>query len=77
MIHIAWAGNSVLLIEPFIGVPASGKTLFLEWIMELRKDAVYFNATNTTNRILDVLEEKRPKIILSPTDLFCSEIKPV
>jgi MoxR-like ATPase len=33
-------------------------------ILELRKDAIYFDASNTTNRILDVLEEKRPKIIL-------------
>jgi replication-associated recombination protein RarA len=48
----------------FIGAPASGKTLFLEGVMELRKDAVYFDATNTTNRILDVLEEKKSKIIL-------------
>jgi len=47
----------------FIGSPASGKTLFLEGIMEIRKDAVYFDATNMTNRILDILEEKRPKII--------------
>jgi len=33
-------------------------------ILELRKDAVYFDGSNTTSRILDVLEEKRPKIIL-------------
>jgi len=45
----------------FIGSPASGKTLFLEGIMEIRKDAVYFDATNMTNRILDILEEKGPK----------------
>jgi MoxR-like ATPase len=32
--------------------------------LEIRKDAVYFDCSNTTNRILDVLEEKRPKIIL-------------
>jgi MoxR-like ATPase len=32
--------------------------------LEIRKDAVYFDGSNTTNRILDVLEEKRPKIIL-------------
>ena len=31
-------------------------------ILELRKRE-YFDCTNTTNRILDVLEEKRPKII--------------
>jgi replication-associated recombination protein RarA len=48
----------------FIGPPASSKTLFLQGILEIRKDAVYFDATNTTNRILDVLEEKRLKIIL-------------
>jgi Holliday junction DNA helicase RuvB len=47
----------------FIGAPASGKTLFLEGIMELRKDAVYFDMSNTTNKILDILQEKRPKII--------------
>jgi MoxR-like ATPase len=29
----------------------------------MRKDRVYFDGSNTTNRILDVLEEKRPKII--------------
>ncbi|MGB6527850.1 MAG: hypothetical protein WBF33_07060 [Candidatus Nitrosopolaris sp.] len=38
----------------FIGPPASAKTLFL---------LVYFDGSNTTNRILDVLDEKRPKII--------------
>ena len=27
------------------------------------KKGVYFDGSNTTNRILDVLEEKRPKII--------------
>jgi MoxR-like ATPase len=48
----------------FIGAPASAKTLFLQSILEIRKDAVYFDGSNTTNRILDVLEEKRPKIIL-------------
>jgi Holliday junction DNA helicase RuvB len=48
----------------FIGAPASGKTLFLQGIMEIRKDAVYFDMSNTTNKILDVLETKRPKIIL-------------
>jgi DNA polymerase III delta prime subunit len=48
----------------FIGPPASSKTLFLQGILEIRKDAVYFDGSNTTNRILDVLEEKRPKIIL-------------
>jgi DNA polymerase III delta prime subunit len=48
----------------FIGPPASSKTLFLQGILEIRKDAVYFDGSNTTNRILDVLEEERPKIIL-------------
>jgi DNA polymerase III delta prime subunit len=46
----------------FIGPPASAKTLFLLGILESRK-GVYFDGSNTTNRILDVLEEKRPKII--------------
>ena len=46
----------------FIGPPASAKTLFLLGIIEYKK-AVYFDGSNTTNRILDVLEEKRPKII--------------
>ena len=46
----------------FIGPPASAKTLFLLGIIEY-KNAVYFDGSNTTNRILDVLEEKRPKII--------------
>jgi MoxR-like ATPase len=41
----------------FIGPSASAKTLFLLGIIE------YKNGSNTTNRILDVLEEKRPKII--------------
>ncbi|MGC1927676.1 MAG: hypothetical protein WA667_01765 [Candidatus Nitrosopolaris sp.] len=46
----------------FIGPPASAKTLFLLGIIEYKK-GVYFDGSNTTNRILDVLEEKRPKII--------------
>ena len=37
----------------FIGPPASAKTLFLLGILD---------SSNTTNRIMDVLEEKRPKI---------------
>ena len=44
----------------FIGPPASAKTLFLLGIIEYKK-GVYFDGSNTTNRILDVLEEKRPK----------------
>jgi replication-associated recombination protein RarA len=48
----------------FIGPPASAKTLFLLGILESRKvKGVYFDGSNTTNRILGVLEEKRPKII--------------
>jgi hypothetical protein len=47
----------------FIGPPASSKTLFLQGILEIRKDGVYFDGSNTTNRILDVLEDERPKII--------------
>jgi MoxR-like ATPase len=46
----------------FIGPPASAKTFFLLGIIEYKK-GVYFDGSNTTNRILDVLEEKRPKII--------------
>jgi MoxR-like ATPase len=46
----------------FIGPPASAKSLFLLEIFEYKKGA-YFDGSNTTNRILDVLEEKRPKII--------------
>src|ERR1700739_3987513 len=46
----------------FAGSPASSKTLFLQGILEM-KSGVYFDGSNTTNRILDVLAEKRPKII--------------
>jgi transcriptional regulator with AAA-type ATPase domain len=46
----------------FTGSPASAKTLFLLGILEYKK-GVYFDGSNTTNRILDVLEEKRSKII--------------
>ena len=38
------------------GPPASAKTLFLLGILKCRK-GVYFDGSNTTNRILDVLEE--------------------
>jgi len=51
--------NYNLLLSP----PASAKTLFLQGILDIRKDGVYFDGSNTTSRILDVLEEKRPKII--------------
>ncbi|MGB6533909.1 MAG: hypothetical protein WBF33_37990 [Candidatus Nitrosopolaris sp.] len=47
----------------FIGPPASAKTLFLLGILDIRKNGVYFDGSNTTNRILDVLEEERSKII--------------
>jgi replication-associated recombination protein RarA len=47
----------------FVGAPSSSKTLFLMSILEIRKDGVYFDGSNTTNRILDVLEEKRSRII--------------
>ncbi|MGA9152069.1 MAG: ATP-binding protein [Candidatus Nitrosopolaris sp.] len=47
----------------FIGPPASAKTLFLLGILDMRKDGVYFDGSNTTNRILDVLEREGPKII--------------
>jgi len=46
----------------FVGPPSSSKTLFLQGILEM-KSSVYFDGSNTTSRILDVLEEKRPKII--------------
>jgi MoxR-like ATPase len=48
----------LLFIEP----PASAKTLFLLGILESKK-GVYFDGSNTTSRILDILEEKRPRII--------------
>jgi replication-associated recombination protein RarA len=47
-----------------IGPPASSKTQFLMEIMNFYKDCVYFDASNTTNRILQVLEEERPRIVL-------------
>lgn len=46
----------------FVGPPASLKTLFLQGILECRK-GVFLDGSNTTNRILDVLEQERPKII--------------
>jgi replication-associated recombination protein RarA len=48
----------------FIGPPASSKTQFLMEIMKSSKNCVYFDASNTTNRILQVLEEERPEIVL-------------
>ena len=48
-----------------VGPPASSKTQFLMEIMKAREGkTVYFDATNTTNRILKVLEEERPEIVL-------------
>jgi hypothetical protein len=52
----------------FIGPPANAKTLFLEGILNMagkkkRRSGVYFDGSNTTNRILDVLEQDRPQII--------------
>jgi holliday junction DNA helicase RuvB len=48
-----------------IGPPASSKTMFLLEIMKIYKDkgAQYFDGSNTTSRILDVLKEETPKII--------------
>src|SRR5215472_4353158 len=46
----------------FVGPSASSKTLFLQGILEM-KSGVYFDGSNTTNRILDVLQERRPKIV--------------
>ena len=48
-----------------VGAPASSKTQFLMEIMKAREGkTVYFDATNTTNHILQVLEEEKPEIIL-------------
>ena len=41
----------------FIGPPASSKTQFLMEIIKTSKNCVYFDATNSTNRILQVLNE--------------------
>ena len=38
--------------------------MFLLEIEEQEKNSVYFDGSNSTNRILDILEEERPKIIL-------------
>ena len=46
----------------FVGPPATAKTLPLLGIIEL-EHGVYFDGSNTTNRILDVLEEEGPNII--------------
>ena len=48
-----------------VGPPSSAKTQFLMEIMNFaKKNCVYFDASNTTNRILQVLEEEKPDIIL-------------
>ena len=44
------------------GPPATAKTLFLLGILECRK-GVYFDGSNATNRILNVLEEERPSYL--------------
>ena len=52
----------------FIGPPASAKTLFLMGILE-SKMGLYFDGSDTTNRVLDVLETelcKAPKQIQDP-----------
>jgi hypothetical protein len=41
---------------------SGAKTLFLLGITEYKK-GVSFDGSNTSNRILDIIEEKRPKII--------------
>ena len=55
----SYENYNLLLCAP----PASAKTLFLLGILDMRKDGVYLDGSNTTNRILDVLEEERPTII--------------
>ena len=45
-----------------IGQPSSANTLFLLGIIDARK-GVYFDGSNMTNRILDILERQRPNII--------------
>lgn len=47
----------------FLGAPACAKTLFLEAVIEEAGQGLYFDGTNTTNRILDVLNEERPNIV--------------
>jgi len=57
----------------FVGPPASAKTLFLYGILEIRKGE-YFDCTNTTNRILDVLEEKDLRLSVWMNWIKCLEI---
>lgn len=47
----------------FDGPPACAKTLFLEAVIEEAGRGMYFDGSNTTNKILDVLNEERPDII--------------
>ena len=42
-----------------VGPPASSKTLFLMGILDIRKDGVFFDGSNTTNRILDVFGREK------------------
>lgn len=47
-----------------VGQPASAKSLFLKAITEeYRGDVMYFDGTNTTNRILIDMDKRRPKVI--------------
>jgi len=46
-----------------IGPPASAKTLFLEGIAEESQDCLYFDGTNTTNKIFDELNLHKPSVI--------------
>ena len=47
----------------FIGPPATAKTLFLLGILDMTK-GVYFDGSNTTNRILNVLELTSSKLLI-------------
>ena len=44
-----------------VGPPASSKTLFLYEITEREENCIYFDVSNTTNRILQVLQGGTPK----------------
>jgi replication-associated recombination protein RarA len=49
----------------FVGKPASGKSVILKAISEeLGGQCMFFDGTNTTNRILTDMEARRPKVIL-------------
>jgi replication-associated recombination protein RarA len=47
----------------FTGPPASAKTLSLMGIVDREKNSVYFDGSNTTNRMLEVLDEERPDVV--------------